>query len=172
MSLFDRLLEQHLQPAAAPKTKAERVVDGVELVPGLQSPQLLSEGRGARSNASFEARRAVWREEALAKMAPATVAPPPPAPPVAAPVALPSPRPSPPPAAPVSLAGPLVSRGSCKAINPETGRQCALLAGHTKLHRHGSTEFRFGAEPGQTFKRRDALDRLASSRNFTPATGE
>lgn len=184
MSLFDRLLEQHLlQPAPAPKAETSRVVDGVELVPGLKPPRLLSESRAARSNASFEARRAGWREEALAKLVP----PPPPATsPLnatreVAPEPLPMPTPPRPPPArlpAVRLEGrPLVAVGSCKAINPDTGRQCALLHGHTKAHRHGSTEFRYSAAPGQkSFTRRDALDRLASSRDgspfTTPATGE
>lgn len=89
-----------------------------------------------------------------------------------------NPLPTPPPP-PVNLAGPLVARGSCKAINPETGRQCALLAGHAPKtkHRHGRTEFAFGAAPEQTsFTRRERLDQLASSRGSspftTPATGD
>jgi len=57
-------------------------------------------------------------------------------------------------------------RGSCKAINAETGRQCCLLAGHTKPHRHGSTDFTRVAAPGQQhFSRRDALDVFAASRS-------
>ena len=65
-------------------------------------------------------------------------------------------------------------RGSCKAINAETGRQCALLAGHTKPHRHGSTEFTRVATPGQaSFSRRDALDALATRHDSNPThTGE
>jgi hypothetical protein len=65
-------------------------------------------------------------------------------------------------------------RGSCKAINAETGRQCALLAGHTKPHRHGSTEFTRVATPGQaSFSRRDALDALATRHDSSPThTGE
>lgn len=68
-----------------------------------------------------------------------------------------------------TISGP---RGSCKAVNAETGRQCALLAGHTTAHRHGSTSFTRVAEPGATsFTRRDALDRAASASsqsNFSP----
>lgn len=79
---------------------------------------------------------------------------------------LPAPPPAPPPA-PAST----TSRGSCKARNPATGIQCALLAGHTKLHRHGSTEFRFGAAPGASaFPRRDALEEAAHGRPDSPFT--
>lgn len=61
-------------------------------------------------------------------------------------------------------------RGSCKAINAETGRQCALLAGHAGAHVHGRTAFTQVAQPGQTtFTRRDALDRAAT---FHPHQGE
>lgn len=121
MSLFDRLLEQHLKPAKPPSDPA---------------PQ-----RRELTDAEVE--------EALA------------------------PRSPPPKPEPVNLAGPLVPVGSCKAINPETGRQCALLAGHTKLHRHGSTEFRVAAMPGQkNFTRRDALDTAATSRNTPNPIGE
>lgn len=70
---------------------------------------------------------------------------------------------TPPPPPPVLKSG---WRGSCTAINPDTGRQCCLLAGHTKLHRHGATEFLLSAAPGQThFRRRAALDELAARRN-------
>lgn len=80
---------------------------------------------------------------------------------------------TPTPAAPVAASAPTSGpRGSCKAINAETGRQCALLAGHTTAHRHGSTSFTRVAEPGATsFTRRDALDRAAaasSQSNFSP----
>lgn len=82
--------------------------------------------------------------------------------------ALPPPPPPPPPAG---------ARLSCKAINAETGRQCALLGGHTGTHRHGRTDFMRTAEIGQTtFARRQALDGLANSRSgspfTTPATGD
>lgn len=145
MSLFDRLLEQQLKPKP-----------------------------------TFTEKREQWLEEAHAK-ARGEVAPSPPPPPLRRGIEarnaelnaleVRAPQPTPPPPAPVNLSGPLVARGSCKAINPDTGRQCALLAGHTKLHRHGTTEFRFGAQPGQkNFTRRDALDRVASSRNASPFT--
>jgi hypothetical protein len=62
--------------------------------------------------------------------------------------------------------------GSCKAVNPATGIRCALLNGHTKPHRHGSTEFQFGAAPGEThFSRRSVLDRHATTRHGS-TTGE
>lgn len=73
----------------------------------------------------------------------------------------PPPAPSAPPPAPVLLPG---WRGNCHAVNPATGRRCALLAGHGDTHRHGSTPFRFGAEPGQRFTRREELD-AAATRN-------
>lgn len=70
------------------------------------------------------------------------------------------------PAAPAPVAAPLVARGSCKAINPDTGRQCALLASHAGAHRHGSTSFTRAAAPGQTrFTRRDSLDSAAVATN-------
>lgn len=79
-----------------------------------------------------------------------------------------------PPALPVKLDGPLIAVGSCKEINPETGRQCALLAGHLAFklpHRHGRTEFVRAAAPGQTqFSRRDALDAHASTRHGSNIT--
>lgn len=78
------------------------------------------------------------------------------------------PLPAQPPAPPPPV---LTGRGSCKARNPATGIQCALLAGHTKLHRHGSTEFRFGAAPGTSaFPRRDALEKAAHGRPDSPFT--
>lgn len=74
----------------------------------------------------------------------------------------PPPAPTPPPPPVVLKPG---WRGSCKAINPTTGRRCCLLEGHAELHRHGSTSFPFGAEPGQThFARRAELDALAVHR--------
>lgn len=67
---------------------------------------------------------------------------------------------------------PVAPRGPCKAINAETGRQCCLLAGHAKPHRHGSTDFTRVAAPGQQhFSRRDALDVFAASRS-NPTQGE
>jgi hypothetical protein len=82
--------------------------------------------------------------------------------------ALPLPQPAP----PMPYPPPGTSfRGSCKARNPATGIQCALLAGHTKLHCHGSTEFRFGAQPGASaFPRRDALEQAATGRPDSPFT--
>lgn len=71
----------------------------------------------------------------------------------------PPPTPAPPP--PVLKPG---WRGSCKAVNPVTGRRCCLLAGHDSLHRHGSTSFRFGAEPGAIPTRRAELDAAATRR--------
>ncbi|PZR07097.1 MAG: hypothetical protein DI536_29000 [Archangium gephyra] len=63
-------------------------------------------------------------------------------------------------------------RGSCKVINADTGRQCALPAGHALPHRHGSTSFTREAPAGATnFTRRDALDRAAAASlrsNLTP----
>lgn len=60
-------------------------------------------------------------------------------------------------------------RGSCRAVSAETGRACALLAGHTGPHRHGSTTFVRTAEAGQThFTRRAALDDAATARLFDP----
>ena len=67
--------------------------------------------------------------------------------------------------APVQVLKP---RGSCQAVNAETGRQCALLGGHTGVHRHGRTDFTRTAELGQTsFRRRELLDHAAMS--STPA---
>lgn len=160
MSLFDRLLEQQLRPAPTPARPA--------------APAPSSAPRGASSNAAFEAKREKWREAALAQ--------------ASAPRREPragradlepeviermlAPPPAPPPPKAVGVTEPLVSRGSCKAINPDTGRQCALLNGHTKPHRHGSTEFVIAAAPGQRhFARRDRLEQFASSRSY-PTTGE
>jgi hypothetical protein len=57
-------------------------------------------------------------------------------------------------------------RGSCDAFNPDTGRRCALPAGHAGPHRHGSTAFVVAAAPGQThFRRQAALESLASARH-------
>ena len=127
----------------------------------------------APSNAAFEAKREQWRQEAIARASQPRpepragrddldaavieqmLAPPPPAPP----------------AKPVNLSAPLVSRGSCKAINPVTGRQCALLSGHTKPHRHGSTEFHLAAVPGQRIARREELELAASATHSSPFGG-
>ncbi len=67
----------------------------------------------------------------------------------------------------VQLPTPPLSRGSCKAINPDTGRQCALPShASTMPHRHGSTSFMREAAPGQTrFTRRDAIDSAAVATN-------
>ncbi len=70
------------------------------------------------------------------------------------------------PAEPPRLAPNLTTgfRGSCKAINADTGKQCALLAGHTTSHRHGATAFVRVAAPDQkSFHRRDLLDRAANT---------
>ena len=69
--------------------------------------------------------------------------------------------------APSSSSTPRLSpRVSCKAINAETGRQCALLSGHTSAHRHGRTDFWRVAEEGQThFARRAALDAAGTARD-------
>lgn len=58
------------------------------------------------------------------------------------------------------------ARGSCKAVSAETGRQCALLAGHGESHRHGATAFVHVAAPGQShFTRREALDHASTRRH-------
>lgn len=76
--------------------------------------------------------------------------------------------PAPPPSPEVALPPPAIRpgwRGTCQAVNSETGRRCCLLAGHTDAHAHGRTRFWRAAEPGQThFARRDALDTLGTSR--------
>jgi len=159
LSLFDRLLEQHLQPTSVRAA----------------TPPPASAPKSAPSNAAFEQKRSQWREEALARTS-TRAAPTRELKPSQIEEMLARP-PAPPPPKPVDLRKPLVPVGSCKAINPDTGRQCALLAGHTKPHRHGTTEFITSARPGQQhFSRRDALDRQASSRSgsvfTTPATGE
>lgn len=54
-------------------------------------------------------------------------------------------------------------RGSCKAINADTGKQCALLVGHTTAHRHGQTAFFRIATPNQkSFTRRELIDSAAT----------
>lgn len=148
-TLFDRLLEEQLRTAREPKKP------------------------------TFAEKREEWLAQAHAKLTPGA-----PVPPTVLRVAIdmrqaqtltltePTPRPTPPPPEPVNLKGPLVSLGSCKAVNPATGIACALLKGHTKNHRHGSTEFTFGAAPGEThFSRRAALDRHATTRHGS-TTGE
>jgi hypothetical protein len=71
--------------------------------------------------------------------------------------------------APKAEAPPVRTVGTCKAINAETGRQCALPDGHLEFHRHGRTSFVHVAQPGQThFARRDALDQAATARGFNP----
>lgn len=75
------------------------------------------------------------------------------------------------PLVPTSAPGVLTFRGSCKAINADTGRCCALLANHAGAHRHGSTSFVRVAKPGATsFSRRDALDAAASSSHSSAFT--
>lgn len=66
---------------------------------------------------------------------------------------------------------PTSARGSCKAINQATGLQCALLAGHTKPHRHGRTEFTRLAVPGERFTRREQLETYASVTHTSPFGG-
>lgn len=81
--------------------------------------------------------------------------------------------PLPAPAEPERMAPNLATgfRGSCKAVNADTGRQCALLAGHTTSHRHGSTAFFRVAEPNQkSFTRRDLIDAAGSTRHSTEAS--
>lgn len=75
------------------------------------------------------------------------------------------------PPAPVPTSALSTPRGSCKAINPVTGRQCALLSGHTKPHRHGSTEFHLAAVPGQRIARQELIERFASATHSSPFTG-
>lgn len=71
----------------------------------------------------------------------------------------------------VPTSAPSRARGSCKAINADTGRQCALLAGHVTAHRHGRTDFVRCAEPGTTtFIRRQQLDELAAASGGSPFT--
>lgn len=70
------------------------------------------------------------------------------------------------PAEPERLAPNLATgfRGSCKAVNADTGKQCALLAGHTTSHRHGQTAFiRVAHVDQKSFTRRDLLDAAASA---------
>ncbi|MBL8924147.1 MAG: hypothetical protein JNJ54_35155 [Myxococcaceae bacterium] len=70
----------------------------------------------------------------------------------------------PPPPAPVVTA--TGWRGACEAVNPDTGRRCALVAGHAAPHRHGRTEFHLAAAPGQThFARVARLTEAASARH-------
>lgn len=81
--------------------------------------------------------------------------------------------PLPAPAEPERLARNLTTgfRGSCKAISADTGQQCALLAGHTTSHRHGSTAFFRVATPNQkSFTRRDLIDAAGSTRNSPEAS--
>ena len=170
MSLFDRLLEKQLNP-----TKSE---EGVEPAPEVKGPPVLlsEEVRTAASNAVFEKKRQKWLAEALVKVSPK----PKPAPDAARDELTDddveevlAPRPPPPKPEPLKLDGrPLVAVGSCEAINPDTGRQCALLAGHTKAHRHGSTEFNYGAQPGQkNFRRRDCKSPDAPPSHRATASG-
>jgi len=168
MSLFDRLLEKELRARPAKPTFAEKREQWLQEASAkaergepLEHPQLKpAVKRPTLKEAVDQANRELGTRAPTLDL-------------IARAMELVSPPPPP----PVNLAGPLVAKGSCKAINPETGRQCALLAGHTTSHRHGRTEFTFGAAPDQTsFTRRDRLDQLASSRNgspfTTPATGD
>lgn len=86
-----------------------------------------------------------------------------------APAVLEVPRVAPAPA----QAPPRAVRGSCRALSAATGRQCALLEGHTGPHRHGRTEFWLAAQPGQThFTRRAELDTAGASCRSTPTVYE
>lgn len=67
---------------------------------------------------------------------------------------------------------PTRTTGSCKALNPSTGRQCALPAGHQLPHRHGSTPFMRAATPGEAASAREHLDRLATATTSSFLTGE
>lgn len=55
-------------------------------------------------------------------------------------------------------------RGSCEALNPDTGRRCCLLSGHATPHRHGRTDFYLAAVPGQPFARARQLEDAANAR--------
>lgn len=93
----------------------------------------------------------------------------PPAPPRASPPIVLPPRelevPLPP---PVLQAG---WKGSCKAVNAATGRQCALLHGHEGHHRHGSTAFvTLALSDADVARARARLDDAAQSRRTNPMT--
>lgn len=157
MSLFDRLLEQQLRPLTAPRqTFAEKreqwlkearakAERGETLPPSAPTPP--PEHCHAKQNRELaEAIVSTYRTPVV---------------------------PSPPPPAPVDLKGPLVARGSCKAIDAETGRQCRLPAHPHAPDQHRSERGPFHrlALPGQTkFTRREALDAQASSRSASPFT--
>lgn len=77
------------------------------------------------------------------------------------------------PAAPASSAPAPAARGrgSCWAIDAETGRQCRLPS-HPEdpdRHRHERGAFFRTAVPGQSFTRRDLLDRAATTRHSPEA---
>lgn len=79
---------------------------------------------------------------------------------------------TPPPAAPVVEAPPLKLepgwRGSCKAIDADTGRRCRLPAHPGEAHRHERGPFFRTADPTQThFRAREQLDAAATRRNHT-----
>lgn len=62
-------------------------------------------------------------------------------------------------------------RGSCKAINAATGRQCALLGGHEGHHRHGTTTFTTVAlTDADVARARARLDDAAQRRFTNPMT--
>ena len=71
------------------------------------------------------------------------------------------------PAAPPASSTPTRGRGSCFAIDAETGRQCRLPAHPEAPDRHGHERGPFFrcAVPGQTFTRRDLLDHAATRHN-------
>jgi TPP-dependent indolepyruvate ferredoxin oxidoreductase alpha subunit len=59
-------------------------------------------------------------------------------------------------------------RGSCKAIDADTGRRCRLPAHAGEAHRHERGPFFRTAPPEQThFRAREQLDAAATSRNHT-----
>lgn len=149
MSLFDRILEQHLRPGRPPaQTFAQK------------REQWLQEARAKAERGEKLPPVEIIRERNREKPT--------------NPIQAIAPRPlTLPPPAPLDLSGPLVARGSCKAIDAETGRQCRLPAHPHAPDQHRSERGPFHrlAAPGQTqFKRRAELDALASSRSTSPFT--
>lgn len=58
---------------------------------------------------------------------------------------------------------------SCKAVNAATGRQCALLHGHSGAHRHGSTAFvTVALSDAEVARARARFDDAAQSRRLNP----
>lgn len=59
-------------------------------------------------------------------------------------------------------------KGSCKAIDADTGRQCRLPAHPGEAHRHERGPFFRAAPPEQThFRAREQLDAAATRRNHS-----